>query len=69
MDVDRELLVEIIVATVPVLLLVGMMVVAGMTYTSNDELSATGGKALVAGIVAFVFVLAGLGYWLARSEF
>jgi hypothetical protein len=69
MELDREVLVEAFVATLPVVVLVALMVYAGQQYTTNGGLTATGGKVLVGAIVAFLVLVVGLGYWLAYSDY
>ncbi len=68
MDLDRETVVEIVAAIVPVLFLLGVLAAVGRTYSSDGSLTPTGGKVLVGAIVAFVVVLAVIGLVLSRSD-
>lgn len=65
---ERETVVEIVVAVVAVLLFIGFVIAVGTAY-GEDGLSPTGGQALVAGIALFILVMAGTGYWLSTQEF
>lgn len=65
MDIERETLVEIAVATVAVVLFVGALVVVGTTYGAPD-LSSEGGIALVAVIFGFVLLMTVVGVFLDR---
>jgi len=69
MDLERETVVEIVAASVPVVALLVAFAVVGRQYSSDGGLTATGGKAMVAVIVAFVVVLAVVGLWLSRSDY
>jgi len=65
MDIERETLVEIAVATVAVVLFVGALVAVGTTYGA-PQLSSEGGIALVAAIFGFVLLMAVVGVFLDR---
>lgn len=62
---DRETIVEAAVSTVAVLVFVAAVVVVGTTY-GNDDLSSSGGLAIVATIVGFVLVMLVVGILLDR---
>ncbi len=68
MDLERETVVEIVAAVVPVLFLLVVLAAVGRAYSTDGGLSATGGKVLVGAIVAFVAVLAVVGLVLSRSD-
>lgn len=69
MDLDREIVVEVVAAVVPVVLLLVGLAAIGQQYSTDGGLSATGGKIMVGAIVAFVLVLAAVGLWLSRSDY
>lgn len=67
MDVDRELIVEAVGATLPVLALIGAFVVIGTQYAAPDGgLTETGGQAMVGSFVLFVFMMLAIGLALSR---
>jgi len=65
MDIERETLVEIAVATVAVVLFVAALVAVGTTYGA-PQLSSNGGIALVAAIFGFVLLMTVVGVFLDR---
>lgn len=69
MDLERELVVEVVAAAVPVLFLLGVLAAVGRAYSADGGLTSTGGKVLVGAIVAFVVVLAVVGLLLSRSDY
>ncbi len=68
MEIERELVREIVASFGPLLLIVVVMVAIGSVFSSNGQLEPEGGQALVAAIVFFVFLMAGIGIWLARVD-
>lgn len=62
---DRETVVEAGISAIAVLLFVAAVVLVGMTY-GGDELSSTGAVAVIAAIVGFVLLMAGVGVVLDR---
>ncbi|GAB7019166.1 hypothetical protein [Halostagnicola sp. A-GB9-2] len=63
---ERERIIEIIVAVFSVAVMIGTMVHIGSTYSgTNNALSPEGGEMLVAAIVGFVFLLVAVGIVLA----
>lgn len=62
---DRETIVEAAISTVAVLIFVAAVVVVGTTY-GNDDLTSTGGVAIVVTIVGFVLVMTVVGIVLDR---
>jgi len=69
MDIDRQTIVEIVVAVIPVFGLASAIYVIGTSYTQGEALTPDGGLYIVVGLVAFIFVMAGVGYWLASTDF
>lgn len=67
MDLDRETVIEAAVAIVTVGAFIVALAVIGV-YFNDGGLSDEGGLALVAAIVAFIFVMTGVGYWLSSRE-
>lgn len=66
MDVDDEMRRKIVASVAGSTLFVVVLIWIGATFYS-DGFSATGGLALVGAIVGFVFLMAGVGLFLARS--
>lgn len=66
MDVERETVVEAVTATVAVALFIAILAVAGTM--GGEGLSQQGAYTVIGGIVAFVFVMSGLGLWLHRQD-
>lgn len=67
MDVERETVVEIVVAVGTVGLFVALIVGVGIAYGGTENaLTETGALALVGAIVLFVLVMAGVGVGLSR---
>lgn len=65
---ERERIIEIVVAVSSVAVMIGTMVYIGSTYSgSNNALSPEGGELLVAAIVGFVFLLVAVGIVLAYA--
>ncbi|MFB6138582.1 MAG: hypothetical protein ABEJ42_09670 [Halobacteriaceae archaeon] len=61
---EGEKLVEAVVAVGGVLVFVAIAMYAGAGY-SGEGLTETGALTLVGGIVVFILLMAGIGYWLA----
>jgi len=66
MDVERETLVEIVVAVVAVAMFIAILLTMGVMF-SGSSFSGTGGLALVGSIAFFVLVMTAAGFWLANS--
>lgn len=69
MDIERETLLQIVVATVGVAVFTAAAVYAASTYTVDDALSAQGGIAVVGAIGLFIVVMTVAGLWLERQNF
>lgn len=65
MEIERETMVEIVVAVGAVLVFVAAIVGVGVTYGADRALSSQGGVALLAAMAAFVLLMTGVGYFLA----
>lgn len=65
MDVDREMVVEIVVSVAAVVSFVALIVGIGTRYTSDTGFSSTGSLALVGAIVLFILAMAAVGIALA----
>jgi peptidoglycan/LPS O-acetylase OafA/YrhL len=66
---DQETIWQIAVAAGAVGLFLVLLVVVSSLFSSNGNISATGGFALVGAIVAFIIILSGAGLWLERQDF
>ncbi|MDQ2051821.1 hypothetical protein RBH26_15185 [Natronolimnohabitans sp. A-GB9] len=63
---ERERIIEIVVAVAAVLLMLGTMAFIGSEYGGdNGVLSPEGGELLVGAIIGFIFLLLGVGIALA----
>ncbi|WP_306054518.1 DUF7472 family protein [Natronococcus wangiae] len=63
---ERERIIEIVVAVTAVFLMLGAMITVGSTYGGADgTLSPEGGEMLVGAIVGFIFLLTAAGIGLA----
>lgn len=69
MVLSRKVVVETLASAIPVVLFVGALVAISSMYVGESGLSATGGQMLVAALVGFVAVMAGVGVFLARSDY
>jgi hypothetical protein len=69
MDIERETLLQIVVATVGVVVFTAAAVYAASTYTVGETLSAQGGIAVVGAIGLFIVVMTVAGLWLERQNF
>lgn len=67
MELDRETILEAGVAIVTVGAFIIALVFIGVSFDDRG-LSDQGGLALVVAIVAFIFVMTGIGYWLSSRE-
>lgn len=68
MDLERERIIEIVVAVAAVLLMLGVMMGVGLTYGDDDGgLSAEGGEMLVGAVVGFILLLTLVGVGLAYA--
>lgn len=66
MDVERETVVEAAVSIGTVLAFVVVLIIVGSSY-GGQQLDSTGALAIIGAIVAFVFVMAGVGLLLERD--
>ena len=66
MEIERKTMVEIAVSVGAVLVFVAAMVGIGITYGAGRVLSSQGGVALLVAMAAFVLLMTGIGYFLAR---
>lgn len=66
MDVERETVVEAAVSIGVVLVFLVAIMMIGETF-GGQSLDRTGAFAIIAAIVAFVFVMAGIGVFLERD--
>lgn len=67
MEVDREMMIEIAVAVVAVGAFIIALVLIGIQFNEHG-LSDQGGLAIIGAIVAFIFLMTGVGYWLSSRE-
>lgn len=67
MEVDRETVMEIVVAVGGVLLFIATLVVVGLMF-NNDGLSDTGGLVLVGLVAGFILLFTGIGWWLSGRQ-
>lgn len=65
---ERDTVLEIVAAVVPVVLMIGVLAVIGTRYSTSGTLSPTGGTAIVGVMVVFVIVMTGVGLWLDRAK-
>jgi hypothetical protein len=68
MDIQRETVVEAGISTAAVLVFIAAVVGVGVSFEANGSLSETGGLAILGAIGLFVFVISGIGVWLAYQE-
>jgi uncharacterized membrane protein YdbT with pleckstrin-like domain len=69
MDIERETIVEIAATVVPVIVFIGLLVVVGSNYSTNGDLTQTGGYAVVGLLVLFILAMGAVGYWLAVADY
>ncbi|MFC7018618.1 MULTISPECIES: DUF7472 family protein [Haloarcula] len=69
MDIERETVLQIVVATIGVLVFVAAAVYVASTYTVDGALTAQGGVAIVGAIGVFLLVMLAAGLWLERQDF
>jgi len=69
MDIEREAIVQTVIAAIALLTFVGAAVFVSTTYTANGDLTSQGGVALVGAIGLFVVVMLSAGLWLERQNF
>jgi len=63
---ERERIIEIVVAVAVVIAMLGAMIAIGSTYGGDDSvLSPDGAELLVGAIIGFIFLLLGVGLALA----
>lgn len=69
MDIDRETIVETTAAVVPVVIFIGLLLFLGSAYTEGDDLTSTGGLAVIGLLALFVVGMAAVGYFLATTDY
>jgi len=69
MDFDRETIVEITAAVVPVVLFIAFLLYLGSKYTEGEDLTSTGGLAVIGLLALFILAMAGVGYYLANADY
>ncbi|THE66739.1 hypothetical protein D8Y22_01035 [Salinadaptatus halalkaliphilus] len=64
---ERERLIEIVVAVSVVVIMLGTMIAIGSTYSASDDsvLTPDGAEMLVGAIIGFIILLTGVGIGLA----
>ena len=62
---ERERIIEIVVAVFSVFVMIGVMVWIGVTYGDEGVLTEEGGTILVAAIIGFIVLLTAIGVALA----
>jgi hypothetical protein len=67
MEIERETMLEIAVSVGAVVVFVALIIGIGVTYGGRG-LSSQGGVALLAAMAAFVFLMTGIGYFLAGRK-
>jgi protein-S-isoprenylcysteine O-methyltransferase Ste14 len=65
MDIERETVMEIGAAILPVIVFIVLLVYFGSSYSSNGDLTQAGGLVVVGLLVLFIVGMVGIGYWLA----
>ena len=65
---DQETILQVVVSSVVVLAFIAVLAVLSTTYSVNGGMNQTGGYALVAALLGFVFVLSGAGLWITRRD-
>jgi len=68
MEIERETVVEAAISFGAVFLFIAAVVVAGMQFRTNGNITETGGLAMLGAIGLFVVVMTAVGFWLARQE-
>lgn len=64
MELEEGMVQKIAVATGAVIGFLAIILLIGITMNGGDGLNGTGGLALIASIVLFVLVMAGVGFYL-----
>jgi hypothetical protein len=68
MEIERETIVEAVVAVIGVGVFIGIAVVAGAMSNGGTHFSETGALTLVGGMIAFIVVMSGIGFYLSTRE-
>ncbi|HKL28021.1 MAG TPA: hypothetical protein VJ898_02020 [Natrialbaceae archaeon] len=68
MDIERETIMEIGASLLPVIVFIVLLVYLGSSYSSNGDLTETGGLVVVGLLVLFIVAMVGIGIWLANAE-
>ena len=69
MEIEREVLVQIVISTIAFATFVAAAVFVATTYSANGALTEQGGVALIGAIGLFVIVMLGAGVWMERQNF
>jgi len=67
MAIEREAVVEAALVAAGVVVFIAVVVVGG-TFGGSDHLGSQGALTVVGGIVAFLFVMTGIGFYLASQD-
>lgn len=65
---EQKTLLQVIISTIVVLAFIGVLAVLSTMFTANGVVTKSGGYALVAALVGFVFVMSGAGVWITQRE-
>lgn len=68
MEIERETIVEAVVALVGVGVFIAIAAAAGTMSNGGTSLSDTGAMTLVGGMIAFVVVMSAIGFYLSTRE-
>jgi len=68
MEIERETIVEAVIALVGVGVFIAITVAAGAMSNGGTGFSETGALTLVGGMIAFVVVMSGIGFYLSTRE-
>lgn len=69
MDIEREAIIETGAAILPVIGFIALLLFLGSVYSSNGDLTETGGLAVVGLLVLFVLGIVAVGYMLANADY
>ncbi len=68
MEIERETIVEAVVALVGVGVFIAIAAAAGTMSNGGTGLTESGALTLVGGMIAFVVVMSGIGFYLSSRE-
>ncbi|MFQ3294017.1 MAG: putative membrane protein YdbT with pleckstrin-like domain [Halobacteriales archaeon] len=69
MDIEREAIVETGAAILPVVVFIALLLYLGSVFSSNGNLTETGGLAVVGLLVFFILGIVAVGYVLANADY